>query len=397
MLNRFFSILFLLSVVWLSLHGCTDPTTETVAEKEPPQQALPTPDQDFGVNVNGQYDLMKFDNLERTQTQWVRGFIDVLQLFPDEHRLESSQRIKNYLQLKEEGYKTILNLKWNFSNRSFPERSSEEMADYTAYLQKLLDTVWNSTDIIVIGNEPYIESRPEERRAELLDFYKEVAYVVKTYRANHSKEVPIFVGAFNNLYLEGWQTDSVEELLAFAEKTSWIAGIDLHIHHSAISQLNTAMDFVEARIRANQQILVTEFSLMKHWRTKMKETIPEAFAGQYTLEPETTNHEYLDKVLKEPVSKEEWDQFLSGSYWFQNRRAYLWNAYQRFKSYEQFHVATYALRQSFPFDRAFTASIDPWILNGLFANRTVQPDVETGLDAYNYAWIEDFKRIRKDN
>lgn len=380
------------------LIGCSDNVSDSTSDEElPSEEEIEPTAQEVGINVNGQYNLMKFENIDRSGTTWVRGFLDFFQLYPDESNIEEDKRIKNYIRVSEEGYKNIVSIKWNFRNKSFPEPGSSEMEDYKAYLDKLLNKIWLHTQIIVIGNEPFIESKREERGDELIAFYEEIGNHINNYRENAGRDIPIYVGAFNNLYLDGWRTQAVIDLFSFANSNSWIAGVDLHIHHAGIEQLDEFINYANLRIRDDQRILVSEFSLKDHFRTKMDEQIPEEFAEKYEWNPDTQNYEYLDYALKNQVPRQEWVDFLSSSYWFENRKNYLWNAYERFKSYDKFHIANYALRQSFPFNKDFTANIDPWILNGLFANRTVETDPETGQHQFNYAWIEDFTAIQEDS
>lgn len=398
--NRRWSRLLILTITGtlLALAGCGDSTSavEEPGEKpEPPGQNAEPPAQVIGVNVNGQYDVMKFENVERSGTTWVRGFLDFFQLYPHESNLETDERVQNYIRLKERGYKNILNLKWNFSDRSFPAAESQEMQDYKAYLQKLLDTVWSSTDIIVVGNEPFIESRRAERDNRLVVFYQEIANYVRNYRSESGRDVPIYVGAFNNLYLEGWRTEAANDLMGFARNNSWIAGIDLHIHHAQMDQINAFIDYASLRIRDEQKILITEFSIKDYFRGQMDGAIPGGFADAYGYERDMQNYEYLDYALKNTVPRPQWVDFLSGSPWFEDRKHYVGDAFQRFEGYEQFHVATYALRQSYPFNTDFTANTTPWILNGLFGNRTIQAHPETGQEQFNYAWMDDFQQLPK--
>lgn len=393
------SILFILPL-FLVL-GCSDNASNSDPgsnnDPDPPQEEVPPPAAEVGINVNGQYNVMDFNNVDRSGATWVRGFIDFFQLYPDEGNIDADERIQKYLELHDKGYKNILNLKWNFSDKSFPDTDSQEMQNYKDYLDKLLDKVWSSTDIIVVGNEPFIESRQSERGNRLVVFYQEVANHTRNYRSDTDHDIPIYIGAFNNLYLEGWRTDGVNDLMRFARNNSWIAGVDLHIHHASMDQINEFIDYADLRIRDNQKILISEFSLKDYFRTKMDQDIPEAFATNYNRDSNMKNWEYLDSALKDNVSRQEWVDYLSGSQWFESRKNYLWNAYQIFKGYEKFHIANYALRQSYPFNQDFTSNTTPWILNGLFANRTVRPDTATGLDQTNYAWMDDFSRILEDS
>ena len=405
-MKKFVSRIYVLGLFSLVL--CTGCEVEAeYTDKTLNSQALAAegPEQAVGVNYNGQFDFIDYGDLERTRTTWVRGFTDFFQLYPDVQKLHTDRRLANFLELKKNGYKTILNIKWDFRNKSFPEPKSAEMENYKKFLRKLLGKVWMATDIIVVGNEPFIESRKTERDERLVAFYSEIAKEVNSFKKGQGigngmgkgvKDIPIYLGAFNNLYLNGWRTPAVEQMLKFAESQPWIAGVDLHIHHSGIRQVNRAMNYANNRIRPDQRIIITEYSLMKHWGFKMGEQIPQEFADKYGRNPDEKNFQYIDYALKSQVSRKEWTDFLSSSYWFENRTRYLWNSYQRFRSYRKFHVATYAMRQSFPFNRDFTRKTDPWILNGLFANRTVEKNPETYQNQFNYAWIEDFHKIQNE-
>lgn len=402
MVNKCTYISVLIIILMIISAGCSESVNggnepSGGEEEPPPSQEVDPPVQEVGINVNGQYNVLNFNNVVRSGTIWVRGFLDFFQLYPEEGNIDNDERIQHYLKLKEQGYRNILNIKWNFSNRSFPSSGSQEMQDYKSYLTKLLDKVWSSTDVIVVGNEPFIESKQSERGNRLVVFYQQIANHVKNYRANTGQNVPIFVGAFNNLYLDGWRTEAVNALMRFARNNDWIAGVDLHIHHANLDQMKDFIDYADLRIRDNQKLLITEFSLKDYFRTKMDQDISSEFASTYNLDSNMKNYEYLDSALKNNVSRQEWVNFLSQSDWFESRKRYLWDAYQIFKGYEKFHIANYALRQSYPFNKDFSANTTPWILNGLFANRTVRPDTDTGQDQRNYAWMEDFTKIQEDS
>ncbi|HEX5552985.1 MAG TPA: hypothetical protein VFX43_07015 [Chitinophagaceae bacterium] len=349
----------------------------------------------LGVNYNGQFDFVDFEDLGRTETRWVRGFIDFFQFYDKPSLLQSDPRILNYLRLKDHGYKTILNIKWNFSQRNFPDTAGPEMRRYTAFLTTLLNRVWSETDLIVVGNEPFIESKVTNRGDSLVQFYEKVAHDVENFETHrkHLERKPIFIGAFNNLYLSSWQTNSVEKLLAFAKSDPWIGGVDLHIHHNGINQLKVAMNAVKDQIRADQKIIVTEFSLVKYFKAQLDLAIPKEFADAYHYGEAMKNYQYIDRALKDPVSQKEWEDFLSSSSWFETRKHYLRNAFDLLKTYPRFAIATYAMRQSFPPGQNFTAGTMPWILNALYANRTVRMDPGSPTP-FNYAWINDFVAIQ---
>lgn len=347
----------------------------------------------LGVNYNEQLQFVDYNDLKRTETTWVRGFVDFFQLYDSPARLNTDEKIINYLSLQKEGYRTILNIKWNFKgrNESLPAKDSPDFDAYMNFLDEVLSKVWYQTDLLVIGNEPFIETRIAERDQRLVDFYMAVTHAVIQLRDRHpDRFVPIFVGAFNNLYEETWQTTAVSSLLSFVKNEPGIAGVDLHIHHSEMEQITTALNFASSRLRDNQKILVTEFSLMKYWKAQMKDTISGSFAEPWQINPAWQNYQYIDYALKNPRPVNEWIAFLQNSVWFESRKHYLKEAHVLMTRQPKFLAGTYAIRQSYPFNQNYTATTDPWVLNGLFANRTVEFDPLSGQNQFNYSFIDDF-------
>ncbi|MDT0677896.1 hypothetical protein [Autumnicola musiva] len=354
--------------------------------------------QNLGVNFNEQLDYIDNDALLALHTDWVRGFVDFFRYYEDPTLISSDAKITRYLGLQTYGFKTVLNIKWLFRGSDYPAAGSPEMASQMAVLEQILARVWDKTDVIVVGNEPFIETDPEDYGAAMYDYYVEATNVVKAYGEEHG-ERPIFFGSFDNMYQSRRQNlEVLNDLLDFSSNTSWIAGVDLHIHHSSTQEMRDALDFVSARIRDDQKMMVSEFSLMKHFRSNLTGSIPVEFANEYGFSDSWMNYEYIDYALKNEVDRSQWVDFLSQSSWFENRKHYLSNSfYDVFSSYDKFFLGTYAFRQSYPETADFTATTDPWVLNGLYANRSVEPDPANGRFQFNYAWAEDFLSIQNSS
>lgn len=353
--------------------------------------------QNLGVNFNEQLDYIDNDQLLALKTEWVRGFLDFFRYYDNPTLINNDEKINKYLSLHTFGFKTVINIKWLFRGKDYPAADSSEMDSQMNILTKILDKIWDKTDVIVVGNEPFIETDNEDYGQPMVDYYTKAANVVKEYGQVHGTR-PIFFGSFDNLYQTGRQNlGVVNDLLDFSKTTSWIAGVDVHIHHSSSQQMTDALDFVNSRIRDDQKIMVSEFSLMKHFRSNLTGTIPSEFANEYGFSETWMNYQYIDYALKNEVERSQWVDFLSQSPWFENRKNYLSNSfYDVFSSYHKFFLATYAFRQSYPPTATFTANTDPWVLNGLYANRTVETDPDTGRFQFNYAWAEDFISIQNN-
>jgi len=350
--------------------------------------------QEVGVNFNQSLQHSVPEDLNRVETTWVRGFLRFFPMYNNPEQLNEDPDLDDFLELQDHGFKTILSIKYNFHDKAIPNVNSEEMANYKDFMQQVLDRVWGQIDIIVVGNEPFIESRSEDRNTVLVDFYQEMTRLVNAYRENHS-HIPIYFGAFNRLDLPHRRYEGVKDMLEYVKNTSWMDGVDLHIHHKTQEQMISMIDYAQERIRTDQKIIITEFSLVWYWKDHMDETISEYFADYYDYDPTWKNYEYIDYALKNPRAKDEWSDFLKNSDWFVAKEHYLWDSYQVFKDYPQFHVATYSYRITW--GDSFDENSNPWLLNSLFTTETVEPDPVTGEPQLHYAFFEDFLRIQEDS
>jgi hypothetical protein len=360
----------------------------------------------LSVNYNEGLHEIKAGELSLSKAKWVRGFIDFFYHF-DEQNLNTSPRIIEYLKLNDQAYKIILNLKFNFRGRGFPAVNSAQWNNYLAFLAQVLDKIAIKTDVIVVGNEPFIESETTDHNEPLNTFYKAAALKVHEYLVNKGISCPIFIGAFDNMYQDRRQTSvGVDNLLSFCKATEWLAGVDMHIHHTNNNEITEAMTYVNDRIRADQKIILSEYSLMKWWRDHLDQDLSAAFIQAATANPNdkilpppvgiTKCWQYIDFALKNPRSVEEWTAFHQHTPWLESRKDYMCSSYKLFKSFSKFWVAAYGVRQNFPLSADFTANTDPWILNSLFTARTVEL-LPNGEAQGRYAFLEQFADINTNN
>ncbi|HEX2787419.1 MAG TPA: hypothetical protein VHP32_05890 [Ignavibacteria bacterium] len=290
------------------------------------------------------------------------------------------------------GFKVILNIKFNFEKRNLPVFDSEINSELS-YLDTVLNVIYSDCDVLVCGNEPFIESKIDQRDSLLLNFYIAVAKKVKSYVDNQSRKVPLYIGAFDNLWKPSWQTESAIALINFARESQWINGIDLHIHHTLMEDIDSAFAFVSPKIRNDQKIIVTEFSLKNEWKLHLRDTIPNVLSIDFGKPADLEVYQYLNYTIHNPVSRDEWVTFLSKSPWFETRKNYLTEAWGKFNANPKFYMATYGLYQNAPED--FTPKTDPWIINPLFVNVTVIRDSITNHYQTNYAFFDEFVKIVK--
>jgi len=348
----------------------------------------------LGANYNEHFEDVDYRDLEKAGARWVRLFVPMPQL--DRGAAEHGA-VKTILDASGRGYKTILTLKFPYMRGDFPKAGTPAFEREIARVDALLPLVMGRVDILVIGNEPYIESREQDRDLDLNAFYEAMAGRVIAYRAKNCPgtcRTRLYMGALNRLDLKKNRTESTERWMAFVRATPEIDGVNIHPHVPNIEASRPFLDYILPRMRPEQKFLVTEFSLIWWWQSKMKQPVAPAFADKYRMPRTAQNWQVIQKALEKPFPKPLWDEFLSSSPWFEGRKHYLLNQMGIFRATGRLAVATYGFKQGISMSAQWGPDKTPWLLNSLYAARTVAPNAD-GSAAFNYAWIDDFRALQK--
>jgi hypothetical protein len=348
----------------------------------------------LGANYNEHFEDLDSRDLDKAGAQWVRLFVTM----PELDRTPAAEHGAIRTILKASGrYKTILSLKFPRNRQDFPAPGSLEMARETAWLDQVLPLVMGKVDMLVIGNEPYIESRREDRDLDLNTYYEALARRAIAYKQAHCASgcrTHLYMGALNRLDLEINRTPSTERWMAFVKATPEIEGVDIHPHLPDMEGSRAFVDYVVPRMRPDQKFIVTEFSIVRWWEQQMKAPAPAAFLAKYRLPQDYRNWQVIKAALDTPFPKDEWDAFLAQSPWFEAHKHYLRDQMQIFRASGRLAVAAYGFKQASSMSRNFGENTTPWLLNSVYAARTVRANPD-GSAAFNYAWIDDFKALQK--
>lgn len=350
----------------------------------------------LGANFNEHFEDVDYRDLKKSDTSWVRLFLPMPQL--DRGPAAEHGAVKTILDVHRNGYKTILTLKFPYNRVAFPKVGSDTFARDMARLDAVLPLVMDKVDILVIGNEPYIESRPQDWNENFNAYYEALARRAIAYRAQNcgaSCRTRLYMGALNRLDFKENRNASTERWMAFVKQTPELDGVNIHPHIPTIEASKPFLDFILPRMRPDQKFLVTEFSLVWWWQQNMQGRIPAAFAAKYGASPQAQNWQIIKAALETPFSKQQWDEFLSQSPWFESRKHYLRNQMKLFRDTGRLAVATYGFKQGSSMAVNFGPKSTPWLLNSVVAGRTVKPNAD-GSSAFNYAWIDDYKALQKN-
>lgn len=350
----------------------------------------------LGANFNEDPSDIRFSELEALSASWLRGFVLMSDI--DTVAPEQKEAIETLLKANKQGYGTILSLKFSYPDREFPKADNPAMTAELERVEKVARVTMGKTDILVIGNEPFIESKPEERGAALNEFYEHIARHLIAYRkrefGSHCR-TRIYMGALNFLDNPKKVTQATERWMKFAQDTREIEGVDIHPHVSSIEGgSENYLTYIIPRLRGDQKFLVTEFSLVIHWRDHMQDRIPARFAKKYGAEPNMRVWQLVKEAAADPFPQKKWDDFLSMSSWYAQRKHFLRNQMKRFRETGKLAVATYGVVQADAMVKDIGPKKQPWLFNSLYANKVVEGQTD-GTRGRNQAWFNDFRALQR--
>jgi hypothetical protein len=378
------------------------PLAALAAVAEPGRGQVATPDRRvqgaygaLGANFNEFVADLEVRELQIGRTQWVRGFFPVPEA--DQDVLADNATIRTIVGIGARGYRTVLTLKFPYNQSAMPTPNSPAMVTALAQVDKILAAVLDRVDILEIGNEPFIESRPEDRGDALNIFYETVARHIIAYRRAHCGSqcrTRLYMGALNRLDLPDRQTAATERWMTFVRQTPEIDGVDIHPHVPSPDAVQPFLDYILPRLRPDQTFLVTEFSLVWYWQAHMSDQVSAQFADRYGFARTSLVWQVIQAATEQPFTQEQWDYFLSTSPWYESQKYFLRNQVQKFRATGRLAVATYGYRQGLSMVQNFGPYKPPWLLNTVFAPYTVRP-WRNGTTGRGYAWIDEFQALQR--
>ncbi|MCK0137005.1 hypothetical protein [Arenibacter sp. S6351L] len=341
--------------------------------------------QEIGANFNHNPEIINFDYLKKVKVEWIRTTPRIFDYIEGELELKSDTGLQKVIQAGEKGYKIAFGFRWDFKmrNKRLPEPNSEEEKLYFEYARKILQIVGPHIDIFKLGNEPNLETLPEdlleneEGVVPLVRFTKrQLTEVVEPYfKERDSSNMPnIYIGSFPRLFMkEEQQKIGIRKMIELANNDDKITGLAVHLHISDILQIDQSFEFVRG-IMPNKAIIVPEFSFHRLYLTKLSESITvnkkgKAFVRKYGHNPNWKLYQWFGHANTNRVSPEEWKDLFETLDWFpeHNLRAY----YDRFRKYGVV-LATYPLfQQSCP--KNMTPNSPAWFINPVFYQQSLIP------------------------
>lgn len=325
----------------------------------------------LGANFNQDLARLDYGELSIARAHWVRGFFSV----PDADRSDVAEQdsVRVLLDAHRRGYGTILSLKFPLGQDEMPAPDSARMSLWLARVEKVLPAVMGRIDVLEVGNEPFIESREEDRGQALNLFYETITRRVIKHRDQHQHggvSTRIYMGALNRLDLEENLTPAVERWMRFVRDTPQVDGVDIHPHVPDADRIPAFLDYILPRLRSDQKFLVTEFSLVWRWQKHLTDHVSKEFCSRFGYPSKTRVWQVIDDAINHPFSQRKWDAFLQSSSWFES--SFISDQLRRFRATGRLAVATYGFRKDDLMIKDWGPEKAPWLLNSVIAPHTVR-------------------------
>ncbi|WP_433854516.1 hypothetical protein [Streptomyces kronopolitis] len=348
------------------------------------------------MNFNEDPSDMNFARIRALSAKWIRGFVPMTDDL-DTHSPTRQRSIARLLDAGGHGFKTILSLKFPFLTlgQSLPQVGSEEMEALLKRVDRVLHAVMGKVDILTIGNEPFLETKKDERDTRLNVFYEHVAAHVIAYRKKNFPQggkTRLYMGALNRLDEKEERTKATERWVAFVNRKPELDGLDIHPHVDSLQAAGAYVQYVVSRLDKGKKFLATEFSLVQLWEKHMGDRVPAAYAEKYRVPPNTRVWQVIGNAFEKPFSQKRWDDFFAMSPWFASHKDYLTKQMQMFRETGKLAVATYGVTQIESMRTGWGPHKQPWILNPLYANRTVKE--ENGKTGRTTVWFDSFRALQ---
>ncbi len=353
---------------------------------------LATLAQELGANYNENidYPITEINMLKESKVTWVRGFINIPQLFLQsdngkitgvkEEAIKTHIPTLKFIQTKKalgNQVKFMLSLKIPFGTYTdiVPKVGSEEMEHLFRAVKLLLQTysMAENIDILVMGNEPEFENKNTAGESDAEDykaFLHEFANRLTTWKQENGWTFDIFAGALNRVS-ELLASTTVPAVVSVVNTNPNIVGLDLHIHAQYIEQAENDLKRVRQYYGVTKKLISTEFSMVRALNPYVAANLGTwGTANGYSSTMKI--YEYLNTIAEKasagtPVSSAEFQSLFHSYAWYPKN--WYTTFYEKFKQYD-----TYAITGRFSVvpggaRAVYTATTEMWELGGIYLSR----------------------------
>jgi hypothetical protein len=360
--------------------------------------------QELGANYNENidYPITEIGMLKKSKVTWVRGFINIPQLFLQsengkiagvkEDAVKSHIPTLKFIQARKalgDQVKFMLSLKIPFESYVdiVPKVGSEEIEHIFHAVELLLHTynMAENIDILVMGNEPEFENKStttgESDAEDYKTFLNEFANRLTIWKQENGWTFDIFAGALNRVS-ELLGSTTVPAVVSVVNTNPNVAGLDLHIHAQRIEQAENDLKRIRNFYGVTKKLIGTEFSMVRALNPYVATNLG-SWGADNGYSSTMKIYEYLNTIAEKanagaPVSPDEFRSLFHSYSWYPEN----WYAtfYEKFKQYDMYAVTGRFSVVPGGARAVYDANTEMWELGGIYFSRYLGID---GNGSYN--------------
>ena len=307
--------------------------------------------QSIGANFNENIDEIDNTLLEKSQVQWVRGFVNINRFFLNVKNEEivgvRKKAIKDWkpintfinskkVKINKQQVKLILSLKLDFKNRKMgvPDLNTNESALLFNAIELFLTNknVGKELNILVLGNEPMWETPTEDAEKYGL-FLNELINRIHHLKKANSWGFDIYIGALNKVSTAK-KHPILHEVLKIAKSNKKVNGLDIHMHVANSVEINKDLEFIRVENKINLPLISTEYSMVRAFDEHRNVELGE-IAKKYGYSESLKLFELINSYTKKasegiPINPLEFEDIITSFDWYEkNWFTAFYNAFKK--------------------------------------------------------------------
>lgn len=376
--------------------------------------------QELGANYNENidYPITEIAMLKKSKVTWVRGFINIPNLFLQndngkitgvkENVIESYIPTLKFVQAKKalgDRVKFILSLKIPFElyTDTVPKIGSEEMEHLFHATELLLHTydMAKNIEILVMGNEPewenVLDSNPPKADGEdYRAFLNEFANRLAAWKQANGWTFDVYAGALNRVS-ELLNSETIPMVVSVVNNNPNVVGLDLHIHALNVKQAGDDLKRIREYHHVTKKLICTEFSMVRALNPHVADPLG-TWGTSHGYSSSMKIYEYLNLIEGKakagtPVSATEFKSLFESYAWYPKN--WYKTFYDMFKQYDTMAITGRFSVVSGGARAVYDANTEMWELGGIYFSRYLGIDAN-GFYNPNPLLYPDFDAIRNE-
>ena len=233
-----------------------------------------------------------------------------------------NEKTKAFIEVNKEGVPIVLSIIWPNKNSKYhriPE--GRDRIEALEFIKEFLLKVGPYISIYSLNNEPDIDNDENDKKYDenhtikSIEWMKELAAASKEVINNNPEISHLKISSHGFLIYEKMKREmTIMEKDFLKAQFDWINNdknvdfADVHLHVGSVDDMENTIDYMQKH--TNKPLICTEWSQAGELDNWIEKKTNKIFADKWGIDSQLTNEEFVRLCYKEPVTKEQWDDFI---------------------------------------------------------------------------------------